>query len=75
MILANRRSKQKQLGHPVTDEVAHEIATMLITNSKDDAVRRLVEVTGLDYKQAYEILTQVNVLRTKDDLLRSVRLS
>ena len=48
---------------------------MLISNKKADAVIRLSKETGLSEQLAQGILTQVNVQRTKDDLLRSVRLS
>ena len=59
----------------VSDELANEIALMLIGNKKADAVIRLSKETGLTEQLAQGILTQVNVQRTKDDLLRSVRLS
>jgi hypothetical protein len=59
----------------VSDEVAKEIAMMLMKENKADAVLRLSKETGLGREPAHEILTQVNVQRTKDDLLRSVRLS
>ena len=59
----------------VSDELAIEIAMMLISNKKADAVIRLSKETGLSEQLAQGILTQVNVQRTKDDLLRSVRLS
>jgi hypothetical protein len=59
----------------VSDEVANQIATMLMEGNKADAVRRLARETGLDEEVAKDVLTQVNVQRSKDDLLRSVRIS
>ena len=59
----------------MSDEVANEIAIMLMKDNKADAVLKLSKETGLLEERAHEILTQVNVQRTKDDLLRSVRLS
>ena len=59
----------------ISDKVAIEIATMLMKGNKADAVLRLSKETGLDEDIAKDILTQVNVQRTKDDMLRSVRLS
>jgi hypothetical protein len=59
----------------VSDEVANEIAMMLMRDDKAGAVLRFSKETGLSEERAQDILTQVNVQRTKDDLLRSVRLS
>lgn len=54
----------------VSDEVANEIAMMLMRGRKSDAVLRLSKETGLGEEQAHDILTRINVQRTKDDLLR-----
>lgn len=59
----------------LSDEVAYEVAMMLMRDNKADAVLKLSKETGLGQELAREILTQTNVQRTKDDLLRSVRLS
>ena len=60
-------------GTSLSDDTVNEIASMLIQNDKPEAIRKLYEETGLDQKLANDILTQVNVVRHKDELLRSDR--
>jgi seryl-tRNA synthetase len=57
----------------LTDSMLYEIACMLIRNEKADAVSKFCEGTKVDENVATEILTQVNVVRFKDELLRSDR--
>jgi hypothetical protein len=57
----------------LADSTVYEIACMLIRDEKDNAISRLCEESQLDQKVANNILTQVNVARFKDELLRSDR--